>query len=183
MAASSGRIASAGETSNHTSRSFSWLQVASRVRQALNFSLESEVTPSSPEALGEQNMSSTRQHDASSPMEERASSSEGSGSHSISLSTAHARPSSQRQAANIQQLEPDEAQEGSPAASAERHRLEAAGAIDLRVAHQPQAAEICFSAASPLDYWPCPCRILLSGLKNLSHILRCFSSSFLENIG
>ena len=143
MAASSGRIASAGETSGHTSGSFSWLQVASRVRQVLNFRLESEVTPYSSEGLGEQNMSSARQQDASSPLEERASSSEGSGSHSISLSTAHARPSSHRQAANIQQIEPDEAQEGSPAAAAERHRLEAAGAIDLRVAHQSQAAVLC----------------------------------------
>ncbi|KAK9825579.1 hypothetical protein WJX74_007114 [Apatococcus lobatus] len=90
-----------------------------------------EFRAASSQGPGEQTMEPARQLlEAGSP-ESEASSSEGSSSNNISLSTAHSRPSSHRQADQIQ-LSGSETEEASPAASAERHRIGASGAVDLR---------------------------------------------------
>ena len=180
-------VSSAGEASGHTPlESFRWLPVLSRFRQALRLPAEpAELATPSSEGPSVQHMDSTRQHDATSAPESEASSSEGSTSHSLSLTTAHARPSSHRQADQVQPIGLEEVQEASPAASAERHRIEASGAVDLRVANEVFSSLGCvlIHAQSFFINKAGNCRILLSGLKNLFHILRSCSSSFCGNTG
>ncbi len=125
------------EPSSHSTSWSSWLYSTVRRVQPLSGILENiEEQHTRAGVSVEHQMETIRQEDIALTTPPEASgetSSEASSSHNSSLSTVHARSSSQRTGGQVHAAEPATVQGDSPAASAERHRLEASGTIDVQV--------------------------------------------------